>query len=284
MRYPGGKRRLVEFIQLIIEKKGIIGGTYAEPFAGGAAVALSLLLEGTVQKIFINDKSLAIYSFWYSVLNHTEELSRLIYDTAVTVEEWQRQREILETVKKPCLELGFATFFMNRTNRSGILRGGIIGGKNQAGPWKLDARFNKKELIKRICSIAEKKNKIELYNLDIFDFINQVVPALNISTLIYFDPPYFKKGSMLYENHFNETTHKKLAEVITKKIKLPWIVSYDNVDKIKEFYSGHEMAEFSLSYSAAKRYKGTEIMIFCEPSMRPNQQEMKKYKVRIKLV
>ncbi len=284
LRYPGGKRRLADFVRLVIEKNGISGGTYAEPFAGGAAVALSMLFSGTVSRVVINDKNPAVYAFWYSVLNYPDELSKLINDTKVSIDEWHKQRKIMDVIKEPCLGLGFSTFFLNRTNRSGILLGGVIGGLNQDGPWKIDARYNKGDLINRITAIAKKKEQIQIYNLDIFDFIHEVVPGLEANTLIYFDPPYFHKGSLLYENHFEEATHKRLAQAITEEVQLPWLVSYDNVEKIKEFYNGHEMAEFSLSYSAAKRYKGTEIMIFCNPEARPSQEEMSKNKIRITMV
>jgi DNA adenine methylase len=92
-----------------------------------------------------------VHAFWKAVLNHTEALSKLVRDTKLTVTAWDKQRRIMESPKEhDALTLGFATFFLNRTNRSGILNGGIIGGRDQTGPWKIDARYNARELVNYI--------------------------------------------------------------------------------------------------------------------------------------
>lgn len=282
LRYPGGKGKLTNYIKLILNKNGLIGGTYVEPFAGGAGVAIALLLDEAVSKIIINDKNKAIYAFWKSVLENTEELCRLIKNTPVNIEEWKRQKEIFTNTKNVCLELGFATFFLNRTNRSGILTGGVIGGINQKGKWKIDARYNKDELINRIEAIAIKKKQIKVYNKDIFDFIDKILPKIEEKALIYFDPPYYKQGSSLYENHFKHEDHLKLAMAIEEKVNNPWIITYDNTPEIEKIYAGHSMEKFYLNYSAATRYKGTEIMIYHERKMIPSKDEIKEYKINIK--
>jgi len=131
-------------MKLVIQANGLKDGVYAEPFAGGAGVAIALLLDGYVEQIIINDIDLSVYAFWYSVLNHTEELCEKIVSTSVSMDEWYIQKQVF-TDKDPAflLELGFATFFLNRTNRSGILNAGVIGGKYQTGEWKIDARYPK---------------------------------------------------------------------------------------------------------------------------------------------
>lgn len=190
LRYPGGKKKLTGFIKDVIECNDLLGGTYIEPFAGGASVALSLLFTEYVNNIVINDIDRSIYAFWHSVINSTEELCRLIRNTTVSVEEWDRQRAVQEH-KGDCdvLELGFSTFFLNRTNRSGIVKGGIIGGREQTGKWKIDCRYNRADLIKRIEKVALYANRIELHNQDAIDFINAIRPVLGANVLIYFDPP-----------------------------------------------------------------------------------------------
>ena len=282
LRYPGGKGKLTNYIKLILDKNDLNGGTYIEPFAGGAAVAIALLLDGVVSKIIINDKNKAIYAFWKSVLENTEELCGLIRNTPVNIEEWKRQREIFVNTKKACLELGFATFFLNRTNRSGILTGGVIGGLNQKGDWKIDARYNKDDLINRIEAIAVKKKQIKVYNKDIFDFIDKILPKVEEKSLIYFDPPYYKQGSSLYENHFKHEDHLKLAIAIEEKVDKPWIITYDNTQEIEKIYASHTMKKFFLNYSAATKYEGTEIMIYHERKMIPSEDEIKKHKIKIR--
>ena len=171
LRYPGGKGKLAPFIGSLIDEYGHRGGVYIEPFAGGAGVAIELLEKGIVSKVVINDLDKGIYSFWRAILTDTDRFVSEIDSALLTIDEWYKQREICMTKNsRYSFELGFATFYMNRTNRSGIIKGGVIGGKKQEGEWKLDARFNKKNLINRIKKIALLKRNIHLYNKDFESF------------------------------------------------------------------------------------------------------------------
>lgn len=269
LRYPGGKRKLANFIKLIFHTNFLLDGEYAEPYAGGASIALALLFEEYVQHIHINDLDYSIYAFWYSVLNETEQLCRLISDTPVTMDEWYRQKSIQTNTSASLLELGFSTFFLNRTNRSGIISGGVIGGKNQNGKWKLDARYNKKNLIKRIRKIARYRSRISLYNLDALDFTNEIISRLPDRALIYFDPPYFVKGKqLLYSNFYNPHDHKAVAE-LARNLSKNWIVSYDDVPEIRSLYTGFRCLDYGLHYSTQTRYRGSEIMFFCDTLVIP---------------
>ena len=167
LRYPGGKLKVVDYIKRMFEVNDLVGGTYVEPYAGGASVALSLLFSKYAGRIKINDIDRAIYAFWYAVLNETEALCRMIANTPVTMDTWEAQHELQKhKAEADLLELGFSTFFLNRTNRSGILNGGVIGGKNQTGTYKIDARYNKADLIDRIEHIAGYADLIELTSID----------------------------------------------------------------------------------------------------------------------
>jgi len=263
LRYPGGKAKIAPFMQKVISVNHLSDGIYVEPFAGGAGTALSLLLEEYVHTIILNDIDRSIYAFWYSILNYTDEFCSLIESSPLTISEWRRQKEIQkekETADLLCL--GFSTFYLNRTNRSGILDGGVIGGINQTGKWKIDARFNKSELIQRIRRIANYKNRIQVYNLDAIEFIREVIIPLPKKTLIYFDPPYYNKGPWLYINHYKPEDHQHLKKVIKENIIHHWIVTYDNTPEIKDLYSEFETRLYSLNYSAANNGKGCELMFF----------------------
>lgn len=270
LRYPGGKGKLIDYIIQIMKCNNLLGGTYVEPYAGGAAVALGLLFNEYVTNIVINDIDSAIYAFWVSVLDHTDELCQMIEKTAVTVEEWKRQKHIQsEKQNYSNLEIGFSTFFLNRTNRSGIIKGGVIGGFEQSGAWKIDARFNKKDLITRIERIAKYRENIRVYNLDSEKLIEENISTFESRTLVYLDPPYYKKGNQLYVNFYKPSDHLKLSEVI-KKIKQHWIVTYDNVQQVSSLYSDYKQLTYSLSYSASNRCMGSEIMIFSDKTFAPD--------------
>lgn len=258
LRYPGGKNKLAKFIaKICVDNK--ISGHYVEPYAGGASVALYLLLEGHVSEITINDVDRSIYAFWYSVLNNTKDFCKLIENVDVNVETWKKMRRVQENKEKAdLLELGFSTFFMNRANISGIINGGIIGGLKQNGKYKIDCRFNKDNLIKRINEIAKHKKDIHLYGIDALKLIKII--SKNKKTIFYFDPPYYIKGQSLYMNFYKHNDHVRVSEAVRKIKNAHWIVSYDNVTEIKKMYKGYNKFPFSYIYTAYKPKEGKEIM------------------------
>lgn len=265
LRYPGGKGRLSDYFKKIYEANSLCGGGYVEPYAGGASVALSLLIDGYASKVIINDIDSSIYAFWYSVINKTEELCRLINDTPVNVKTWDLQRRIQkEREKHDLLELGFSTFFLNRTNRSGILNAGVIGGKAQLGKWQIDARFNKNELISRIQRISHHREKVKLHNLDAMRLIEQIIDELPEKTFIYFDPPYYMKGKDLYLNFYGKDDHISVANKINKINLQKWVVTYDHVGFINELYKKYRKMKYILNYSVSRPSKGEELMIFSD--------------------
>lgn len=271
LRYPGGKGKLAKFIKQIIKQNNLLDGTYIEPFAGGASIGIDLLFNEYVSRIAINDIDRSIHALWYSILNFTDEFCSLIKQTPITVEEWLKQRELLNNQDEQSeLTLGFAMFFLNRTNRSGIIKGGPIGGFSQEGKWKIDARFNRIGLVERVQTIARYKDRISLYNLDAEQFIRDVISQVSGKCLIYLDPPYYNKGNQLYVNYYDTQDHSRLAQVISSEIDQNWIVTYDNTPEISDLYSDFRQTTYSLSYSVSKRCIGSEIMVFSDSLVIPD--------------
>ncbi|MNG95511.1 D12 class N6 adenine-specific DNA methyltransferase [compost metagenome] len=260
LRYPGGKSKLTAYVLETMKLNGLEGGTYVEPFAGGCAIAWYLLLNGHVRKVYINDLDPAIHAFWHSVLYRTEELCQLISSTPVTMDEWYIQREVYRKTSNNFLKLGFATLFLNRTNRSGIIKAGVIGGKSQEGDYKIDCRFNKERVIEQIKTIASKRESIRLSNLDAASFIDEYLPEITGSVLVNIDPPYYVKGKGLYQNFFEHNDHYRLFESV-KRITHPWIVTYDDTPEICGIYSEFSPEAFGLTYTAQTKCKGSEVII-----------------------
>lgn len=274
LRYPGGKGRFAPVVKSIFDFNKLDGGHYLEPFAGGAGVGLDLLYSGYVSDIHINDIDLAIFSFWKSITQETESFLKLLNDTPVSIDEWHKQKLILADVGNTgSLEMGFAAFFLNRTNRSGILKGGVIGGKKQDGNYTLDARFHKENLKKRIERIGENSSKIHVYNEDALDLIKSVDSFLPSNSLIYLDPPYYVKGQGLYRNFYMHDDHVKIKEALDK-IKSKWIVSYDNCDEIIGIYNQYAMIDYDLNYSAYHKIKAKEVMFFCDQLKPPIKEDL----------
>lgn len=270
LRYPGGKNKLSAFIaKICIDNK--VNGHYVEPYSGGAAVALFLLLEGFVEKITINDKDRSIYAFWHSVLNNTNKLCDLIKNVELSIPEWKKQKEIQANKQTvDLLSLGFSTFYLNRTNRSGIINAGVMGGIEQNGNYLMDCRFNKVELIQRIRNIAKHKKNIRLYRKDAIKLIDKIQEeAQNGNIIFYFDPPYYLKASTLYMNHYEDDNHKMVSDKIKAIQNIKWIVSYDNVPEIQELYSDCFKKEFSFKHTAYESRIGKEIMFFSDNLVQP---------------
>lgn len=283
LRYPGGKNRLAGFIRLVIQNLGFQDCTYVEPFAGGAGVALALLLDGTVNRIIINDYDKAIYSFWRAIKQEPKELIKRIVETPITINEWYKQKEIYSSATSYSLDLAFATLFLNRTNRSGILNAGPIGGYSQSGVWKLNVRFDKDVIVEKINSIAKEREKITIYNKDIISFLRKYAPTFEGEQFFYFDPPYYNKGQKLYKNFFTPKDHQKIHDVITQEVIAPWIITYDDVRPIAEMYRDYEIRRFDLIYSAANKGTASEIMVFSDIRNCPTPMQLANDQIKINL-
>lgn len=266
LRYPGGKAPFAPFIAKLMEVNGVAGGHYLEPYAGGAGVALDLLFQGHASHIHINDADPAVYAFWISVTQHSEELLDLLESTPITIEEWYKWRSVLrEDCKASLIEKGFATLFMNRTNRSGILKAGVIGGKRQDGAYKLDARFKKDVIAARIVEISNRSKNITVYREDSLVLLKRCKEFLPLQSLIYLDPPYYVKGKGLYRNYYEHDDHVAIAKTIKAKgFNRNWVVSYDNVDEIRAMYQLVNTRIYGLNYTAQRRYVGNEVMFFSQ--------------------
>lgn len=253
---------MLSLMASILHQNNLDRTPYVEPFAGGCGLALGLLFGGHVSKIQINDIDPAIWSFWHSVLNDTAALIEKIESADLSIEGWRQQKAVLAEVNfGDPLSLGFSAFYLNRTNRSGVISGaGIIGGLMQAGKYKLDCRFNIPDLIKRIVRVAKYRDRISLTRMDALDFLTHADEILPRKAMFCIDPPYFHKGSSLYMSFYKPADHATLAKKILA-LDRPWIVTYDNASEIKELYADAAMTSMSVNYSAHDKRKATELLI-----------------------
>ena len=263
LRYPGGKRKLARFISTVCRVNGI-NGHYVEPYAGGAAVGLELLFTDQVKEITINDLDRSVYAFWKSVKLHPNELCEKIRNTEINLKNWKIAKKTqMNKMHANIIDLGFSTFFLNRTNYSGIINAGILGGKNQDGPDKMDCRFNKDALIERIIQIAKRGEQIHVHNKDAMELVECLAGQyVGNNILYYFDPPYYSKGASLYMNHYQKSNHQKISNIIKKITHAKWIVSYDNVSEITRYYSECVSQKYSPYHTARNSRIGNEIIFF----------------------
>jgi len=266
LRYPGGKTFLFPLIDRVIKRNSINDTVYVEPYAGGAGAGLALLCLEKVEKVVINDLDKGIYSFWKSIIYDTDRFIQKLEKIPVSIEERKKQQKIYFDKKSKLFDKGFAAFYLNRTNVSGVLNGGPIGGKEQKGKWKIDARFNKTSLIKRILDLERYKNRITILNMDGLDVIKRYIKDKN--ALIYIDPPYYEKGATLYLNHFIDKNHKQLAVLLNQNKNYNWLLTYDENNRIRELYNKRKIVNFTIQHRAFKSKQGKEVMIFSDGLLR----------------
>lgn len=262
LRYPGGKSALFGFVRDVISECGVCGCEYIEPFAGGAGLALRLLVAGVVSSVVINDLDPLVYSFWKSAVDDSTAFLELFDSTEVTMEEWHRQKQL---IRSSCdrLVLGFAFFFLNRTNRSGIIDGGVIGGLAQGGTYKIDARYNKKALRKKLEFLGEQSSSIRVSREDGCSLVRRLSDSRD--SFLFIDPPYVQKGGSLYMNAMSEKDHQALSEVLNNWGRGNWLLTYDDDQLVRSLYEERICGMYRLGYSAYRRRKAAELMIASDP-------------------
>jgi DNA adenine methylase len=267
LRYPGGKAALAGFFGGVISRLGIEPATYVEPYAGGAGAGIALLRQDVVQNLVINDIDPAVRSFWASVTSHAERFAALIADTPLDVDEWRKQKAIYRASdESDQLALGFAFFYLNRTNRSGILNAGPIGGVRQDGNYKIDARFNRDQLTGRVVAIGALAPRITVLGMDGMAVVHRY--ACDSAAFVYIDPPYVDMGRSLYLNAFTHRDHADLAGKLDRQQDGNWVVTYDPSSFVRQLYRRHDVREYQLSYSAHRTGKASELLIASSPVAR----------------
>ena len=260
LRYPGGKAKMAPFLAAVISALPKRPETYAEPYAGGAGAALHLLDEGVVERIAINDLNRGVAAFWSLAFLQTDWLVDKIWNTDASLAEWHHQREIYLDPDADSLEMGFATFYLNRTNRSGILGARPIGGLEQTVNWKIDARYNRNDIVARLKRLAQYQDRVTISAVDGREFL-YLNDSKNGDVFFYVDPPYLKQGEDLYLANMTYRDHVQLAGTM-QRLKSPWVLTYDHDDRVpNELYAGLQCAEFTVSHTASKQHVGTEYLV-----------------------
>ena len=260
VRYPGGKTKIYPLVKSLIEINGLNNTVYCEAFAGGAGLACKLLLQNDISNIVINDFDRAVFCMWDAIVNHSDDLCAYIDDVDLSITTWLKCREVYQNQSEyDDFDLGKAAFFLNRTNVSGILSGGVIGGIEQKGRYLIDARFNREGLKNKIRALGRRRDDIDIHMEDAEDFIHTISEDVE-NPFAYFDPPYVQKGPGLYRSSFDEKKHRSLAAAI-KSCEFSWFATYDADDLVDELYNGFVRDTIVLGYSAHSAGQGEERLI-----------------------
>lgn len=276
LRYPGAKRWMSGYIARSIQRNDLLPALFVEPFAGGASVALSQLSAGLIGNVILNDCDPLIASFWSTLFFDTEWLVRRVQNCEVTLDEWIR---VKKSNPQSTRGRAYKCLFLNRTSFSGVLTdaAGPIGGRAQESPYKVDCRFNKGTVIRRIQEAAQFRSRVAgVWNLPWHRAILRVLKLqcnsrLPDAVLFYLDPPFYNKASRLYRHYFNQAEHVRLRDFLSK-FSHPWILSYDASPHVLDLYrtGGFRASNVNLIYTASQKSKrgtGNEIIVSNLPRM-----------------
>ncbi|WP_082016210.1 DNA adenine methylase [Aureimonas altamirensis] len=262
-RYPGGKAFLFKYLAQRLERLVPGARLYAEPFCGGAGAAVILLKMGAVSHLHLNDVDPRVYSAWKAILEETDRFVDAIQTTSIDLKAWYAARDVVQVADQYTFELGFATFFLNRTSRSGIVSGaGPIGGYDQRGNWKIDARFNRDALSERVRWLGSVREAITLTSEDALKFLTRSSTRLPLDrTLFFVDPPYVKAGGRLYLNAMDNGKHIALSDMLQDGTLPHWVLTYDDHPLIRQLYAKKTIDDLAVTYSLQKKRKEREILI-----------------------
>jgi DNA adenine methylase len=279
LRYPGSKVRITGMVAALLERNLLVGSHIYEPFAGGSAVSLGLLANGFASAATWVERDPMIYAFWKMVKDRPDELIARMIRGKIALAAWRRMqplRDIDRPMKANLAELGYAGLFFNRTCFSGIVGAGPIGGITQtSSSYKIDCRFNKRELTASIreCSII--LQKVEVIFGDGITFLQNHCLKMPPHSLVYIDPPYVTNGYKLYRYHFGKADHERLAEAVND-LRVPWLMSYDNHNLIRDLYIG-EQAKFAKTYQSLRSSRFVrEILLLSDDFLPPSGERAEK--------
>lgn len=264
LRYPGAQRRLVPYIRSAIHYNDVEPTLFIEPFAGGASVAIQLLGEGTVEQIGLADKDKLVSAFWKVVFSEPEWLIDRVQEVEPSLELWKALKTQVADGQLDLYQRAFACLYLNRTSFSGILHphAGPLGGYEQDSEHDIACRFSKDNIIDRIRRLGNLRNRVAfVWNKSWRGSITligdmQSRGSISDDVFYYLDPPFFNKSEKLYQHSFGSSDHAQLRNQLTL-LDDNWLLSYDDCEKVWQYYGGLGLTGGSLSFVYGPKSNGT---------------------------
>lgn len=269
-RYPGGKTWLVPYVRQWLKSSEYHPFEFAEPFAGGAIVGLSMLFEQLARKLTLVEKDDDVASVWEAILSIQGER---FAESIVSFEFSERSvREVLSKRPRNLFERAFQTILKNRVQRGGILASGagfVKQGENGRG---MASRWYPRTLGRRITAIHEQRHLIRFIHGDGIEFIREREGRKEM--VLFIDPPYTVAGRRLYTH--SEVNHEELFQVVADT-KGDFLMSYDNAEPVRKLAKKFGFDTFEIPMKNTHHAIMTELLIGRDLSWTKKPLELSKY-------
>jgi DNA adenine methylase len=186
-----------------------------EPFAGGAIVSLTAIMEDLAEQAVLIELDRDVAAFWRAALLHGPSLVARIASFTPTRE---LVRDLERRNPESVVEQGFRTLVLNRTHRAGILApGSSLNRRGENGKGIL-SRWYPKTLIARLNAISEYADRIAFHEADSMQLIEPLLQECGRDAAVFVDPPYTaggkRAGTRLYTH--NDLDHERLFWIMAQ--------------------------------------------------------------------
>ncbi len=262
LRYPGGKTWLIPHIRewLRHTRPKIL----IEPFAGGAIVSLTAVMESFVNAAVMVEIDRDVAAFWRSALESGATLRERVSQFEPTLE---RLRELEQAIPATVVEHGFRTLVLNRTRRGGILAPGASFCRNGENGRGLLSRWYPGTLATRLAAIQEYADRIVFCEGDGMKLLPMMLGGWGREAAVFLDPPYTaqggkRAGSRLYAH--SSIDHAALFAMLAKH-ESNFLMTCDTAPEIIELVRRHDFDAVCLSMKNGNHNQMSEIVITPEP-------------------
>ncbi|WP_051058751.1 DNA adenine methylase [Paenibacillus shenyangensis] len=250
-RYPGGKSKIAQHLAAAMRPQQL--DTLVSVYAGGASVELAMLQAGLVKQLIMNDIDFGIFSLFYLIKEHPDDLIQRIRTQLPSHDDFFRYRDLIKTdyAGADLLDAAWAALIVNRLAYSGIYSANPLGGRSGSQK-RLLARYNPDDLCQRILQIHAMSHRMTLSHQNALPFIEE--QAWHPNSTLFLDPPYYEKGSALYRHFYTEQDHRDVSWLLqTFYEQMPGadiVITYDDHPFIRELYYHATEIELKRSFSA----------------------------------
>ncbi len=263
LRYPGGKTWLIPHIRHWLESADPPVVRLIEPFAGGATVTLTAVMEGFVDRALMAELDRDVAAFWHLALRQPDELM-------LQVQEFRATRFSVQMLDarapRNLLEHGFRTLVLNRTRRGGILAPGAALAREGENGKGVASRWYPETMVGRIHSISEHADKISFCETDGLKLLATLLPDLGPETAVFVDPPYTaggkRAGARLYAH--NELDHALLFKLLADS-GVNFLMTYDCAPEILSLVQQHGLEAVQVMMKNTHHRKIPELVITRQP-------------------